>query len=149
MAQGAADQTKNQEHRGEPLHTISSLGSFICIHNIRNLWLFVHPKHEAIMVKCLALKVHKSTYYIVYLSKCHDRELNPHSADQKHQSRDRCSFNHSTTRTTRCQFFLKAEDLGTVRGINMWAVGPRRHNREITVLGYGLCTLATDRLEGT
>ncbi len=34
-----------------------------------------HPKNEAIMVKCLS-EGHK----------CHDRDSNPHSADQKHQS---------------------------------------------------------------
>ena len=39
---GATCNQPNQEHRGEPFpFTISALGSFMCIHNTRDLMLYV------------------------------------------------------------------------------------------------------------
>ena len=53
----------------------SALDSFTCITPHGTNGFASHPKGTAIMVKCLAWE-HKS----------HDRDLNPHSADHKHQS---------------------------------------------------------------
>ena len=61
---------------GPLLFTISVLGSFMCITQTHSTNGFTsHPKEDERMAKCLASG-----------HKCHDQDLNPHPAYQKHQS---------------------------------------------------------------